>query len=144
MKNMAFVLVVGLLLAADDPEQDGVKREMVKFQGTWQFVSVEVDGTKTPYMGFTVVVKGDQWTVCEGDRCAAKVTLELDPTKKPKTIDLVYVDVEKKGRIRGIYSLEGDRLTVCYRNSEKGDRPTEFATKPDSGFVLLRLKRQKP
>jgi uncharacterized protein (TIGR03067 family) len=144
MKNVAFVLAVGLLLAADDPQQDGVKKEMAKFQGTWKFISMEVDGTKTPYKGLTVVLKGDQWTVCEGDRCAAKVTFELNPTKKPQTIDLVDVDVEKKRLIRGIYSLEGETLTVCYRNSEKGHRPTEFATKPDSGLVLFVLKRQKP
>jgi uncharacterized protein (TIGR03067 family) len=144
MRNMAFVPAVGLLLAADDPKQDDVKKEMAQFQGTWECVSVEVDGKKTPYKGFTVVLKGDQWTVCEGGRCAAKVTFELKPTKKPKTIDLVDTDVEKKRVIRGIYSLEGDTLTVCYRESEKGDRPTEFATAPDSGLVLLVLKREKP
>ncbi len=146
MKNMAFVLAVGLLLAADNPKEDGVKKEMAKFQGTWKFVSVEVDGNKTPYKGFTVVLKGDQWTVCEGGRCAAKVTFKLDPTKKPKTIDLVDLDVEKERLIRGIYSLEGDTLMVCYhRDPEKeGDRPTEFATKPDSGLVLFLLKREIP
>ena len=56
------------------------------------------------------------------------------------------MDVEKERFIRGIYSLEGDNLTICYhRDPEKeGDRPAEFATKPDSGLVLLVLKRQKP
>jgi uncharacterized protein (TIGR03067 family) len=77
-------------------------------------------------------------------RCRSAVTFELDPTQKPKTIDLVDVDVEKKRLIRGIYFLEGDTLTVCYREAEKGERPTEFATKPDSGFVLFVLKREKP
>ncbi len=145
MKNMACVLAVGLLLAADDPKQDAIKKEMAQFQGTWKFVSMEVEGKKKPdkdFTKYTVVLQGDQWTVSEGDKIAANVTFKLDPTKKPKTIDLV--DVEKKRLIRGIYSLDGDKLTVCDRGSEKGERPTEFATKADSGLVLVVLKRVKP
>ena len=131
------------------PQARCVKKEMAKFQGTWKFVSVKVDGMKMPDRAFTkatVVLKGDQWTVCEGKGCAAKLTVRLDPTKKPKTIDLVDMDVEKERFIRGIYSLQGDTLTVCYHRDpeQEGDRPTEFATKPDSGFVLFVLKREKP
>ena len=89
MKNMAFVLAVGLLLAADDPKRDGVKKEMAKFQGTWKFVSVEVDSQKMPDRAFTkatVVLKGDQWTVCEGKRCAAKLTVRLARPRNPRRL----------------------------------------------------------
>lgn len=145
MKYTFSVLAITLLSAADDPKEGVVKKEMEKFQGSWKFVSMEVDGKKKPdedINKYTVVLKGDQWTVSEGDKVAAKVTFKPDPATKPKSIDLV--DVEKKRLIRGIYFFEGDMLTVCDRGSEKGDRPSKFGTKLDSGFVLFVLKRVKP
>ncbi len=39
-----------------------------------------------------------------------------------------------------IYALEGDTLRICRPESE--DRPTEFASQPDSGILLLTAKRQ--
>ncbi len=148
-RQLLAALVAGLVLVvaapADGGEQDAVKKEMAKFQGTWKFVSMEVEGKKSADEAinkYTVVFKGDQWTVSEGEKVAAQVTFKVDPTKKPKTVDLV--DAGKGRLIRGIYSLEGDKLTVCDRGSEKGDRPTEFATKPSSGLVLIVLERVKP
>src|SRR6516162_9782879 len=126
-KNAALVLMVGLLIGADDPETGAIKKEMSKFQGTWSFVSMEVEGMKYPdnhVSMYTLVLTGDQWTFSDGKKSAAKLTFQLDPTKKPKTIDLVDMDVDKKRYIRGIYSLEGDILTVCYNRDPKkeGDR----------------------
>lgn len=125
--------------------EDATKAERVKFQGNWRFESMEVQGKRKPDTDFgkyKVVFQGDQWTVSEGDRIAARTFFRLDPTKSPKTIDIVDID---KGRIiRGIYKLEGDALTVCDRGAEKGSRPAEFATQPDSGLVLVVLRRSKP
>jgi uncharacterized protein (TIGR03067 family) len=132
-------------MAADDPKDDAIKRETAKFQGTWKFVSMEVEGKKKPdadFNKYTVVLKAHRWAVSEGDKIAAEVIFKLDPAKKPKAIDLV--DAKNKRLIRGIYSLEGDKLTVCDRGSEKGERPSEFTTKANTGLVLFVLKRVKP
>ncbi len=108
-------------------------------------MSLEVQGEQKPdtdFKKYSVVFNGDQWTVSEGDKIAAQTFFRVDPTKTPKTIDIVDID---KGRIiRGIYALKGDTLTICDRGAEKGGRPTEFATKPNSGFVLIVLNRVKP
>jgi uncharacterized protein (TIGR03067 family) len=138
------LLVVGSFLAVNDPQVDVAKEEMAKFQGNWSFVSMEVQGEKKPdeeFRKFTVVLEGDQWTVSVGETIAAQTTFRLDPTRKPKTIDLI--DMAKGRVIRGIYSLEADTLRVCDRGTEKGERPTEFATRPDSGLVLVVLQRVK-
>jgi uncharacterized protein (TIGR03067 family) len=51
---------------------------------------------------------------------------------------------DKEGhRALGIYSVEGDKLRICWTERGKA-RPTEFATKPGSGFDLWVLKREKP
>ncbi|MHB1424505.1 MAG: TIGR03067 domain-containing protein [Gemmataceae bacterium] len=140
------VLAVGLLIAADTPKEDAVAKEMAKFQGTWKFLSMEVQGKPDKGIGkYTVVFKGDQWTVSVRDKVASQATIKLDPTSKPKTIDLTLTLDPYKGKlIRGIYALEGDKLTVCDRAADKGERPTEFASKADSGLVLVVLQRVKP
>lgn len=151
MSNMTpyalMILAAGSLLAADDAKEKGVKEELEKLQGTWEFVSMEVEGVKKPdeeFKKYTVVLKGDQWTVSVADEIAARTTFRLDPTRKPKTIDLTQTLEPNQGRLlRGIYSLEGDKLIMCDRGADKGARPTGFETEPDSGLVLVVLKRVK-
>jgi len=115
--------------------------EYARLQGTWEFLSMQVDGSPKPepeYKKFTVVFKSNVWTVLEGTNVKAETPFDLDPTSNPKTIDLYPSD----GRVlQGIYTLAGDRFTMCDRGSEKGDRPTQFATAPNSGLVLVTLRR---
>ena len=122
-----------------------VNDEFKKFQGAWEFVSLEVDGGKKPdqdFKKYSVVFQGDQWTVSEGTNIAAQTTIELDPRTDPKTID-VFPQPGKGMPIHGIYLFEGDQLTICDRGEDKGDRPSEFVTKPGAGFVLIVFRRIK-
>jgi hypothetical protein len=48
----------------------------------------------------------------------------------------------EKGGILAVYELKGDTLRVCWAPLEK-PRPTEFASKPGSGYSLVELKREK-
>ena len=139
------VLAVGVFFAADAPKDDATKKELEKFQGTWKFVSLEVDGNKLPEEGFKdarLVITGDKFTVSEG-RVLHKGVFKVDVSKKPKTIDVTFTEGPEKGNtVRGIYELEGDTYKVCMTDTLKA-RPTEFASKPGSGHVLEVLKREK-
>jgi uncharacterized protein (TIGR03067 family) len=121
-----------------------------KILGTWRVVSDIVDGKEA--LNETTAKdrweitneqgkkseKGQPWKVIKsgGEFAMGYV---LDPSAKPKTIDMVRV---VGAEIRGIYSLEGDELRICYK--EKSEvRPTELASKPGSGLTLVILKREK-
>lgn len=121
------------------------KEELEKFQGTWDFISLEVDGDVKPdsdFKKYTVVFQGNQWTVSEGTNIAAQTTIELNPAANPKTID-VFSAPGKGQPIHGIYVFEDDKLTICDRGEDKGERPTDFSTEPNSGLVLIVFKRPK-
>ena len=45
--------------------------------------------------------------------------------------------------LKGIYSLDGDKLTVCYAYAPELPRPTEFKTSPDAIGYLYELERVK-
>jgi hypothetical protein len=45
--------------------------------------------------------------------------------------------------LKGIYTLEGDKLTICYAYDPVLPRPTEFNTKSGVGSYLYVLERVK-
>jgi uncharacterized protein (TIGR03067 family) len=134
-------LVVSGLLAAD-----GGNKEIDKFQGTWKFASVELDGRKVPpeaLGGARLVIKGDRFSVVD-QKATYHGTFRVDPGQSPKAIDVRFTEGPEKGKvIRGIYEVDGDTYRVCMGQAGKG-RPTEFASTPGSGNVLEILKRVRP
>lgn len=141
---LVFLAVASLFLAPD--QGDETKKELEKLKGTWKFVSIEVDGMKLPddaTADTQLVLDGDKFTLIESGT-ASKGTFTVDVTKKPKTIDAVFIEGPEKGKkCLGIYELEGDTYKVCIGMPGVKDRPKEFATKKDSGHVLEVLMRVK-
>ncbi len=144
-KCAALVLVAGLSLAADDAKKDPLDEEYAKFEGTWQIVSLEVDGMKLPaetIKDSRLIIKGKEFTMKE-KIATYKGTFTIDAGKKPKTIDLKFTEGPEKGNTSyGIYELDGDDFKLCLTITAK-DRPAEFATKAKSGLGLEVLKREK-
>jgi uncharacterized protein (TIGR03067 family) len=139
-------LVVGaaaLLLAGEAPRSDEAQKEREKLQGTWNVASMELDGQRAsdeiirqqkPW-----VIKGDKIITDEKD---GTLTYKVDPTKKPKAIDVTSVDPDVKSS-PGIYLLEGDTWKLCLAHPPNKERPTELAAKKGSGAVLIVLRRAK-
>ena len=123
-------MVASVCLAADKAD---VEKERAKLQGTWQLVSAETDGKPTPgdvCAKFRVMIAGEKFSVRFGDEVLVHdVYWDIDPTTDPKsTTDTISDGPDKGKKIRGIYRLEGDKLTTCAGPLD-GPRPTEFTGK---------------
>jgi uncharacterized protein (TIGR03067 family) len=141
-----FLLVVGVAFLAADDAQDEVKKEHARFEGTWKWVSIEMEQMKLSADALKhprLKLMGDKFTVSEENNATFGGTFKVDPSKKPKTIDVTFTDGPEKGKTAlGIYELEGDTYKVITDPAGKS-RPTEFAVKPGSRHVLQVLKREK-
>ena len=138
------VLVLGLVSAAQGPAN--AKKDLDKLQGTWKRTAAEMDGKKVSadeLQKTTLTIKSDEYVLKMGDQ-TRKGHIKLDPTKKPKQIDIISGAGPNKGKsLLGIYELEGDTFRYCIAQAGK-DRPTEFASRPGSGQGLYVNKREKP
>jgi len=146
--TIGFVLAcLGFLAAAEDEKQEAIKKDRKKYEGTWRVVSLELNGNKQPEDGakrFTVVNKGDgTWILQYDGEKVIQGTSEIDPTRKPKTIDFMTTEGDDKGKIvLGIYELGDDTRKLCYAQPGK-DRPSEFSAPAGSGHTLVVFKREK-
>ena len=125
--------------------QDEAKKDLEKFQGNWVIESVIVDGEPLPaevVKVFKMTFKDDNYTVLIGEE-KTEGAFHLDPSKNPKTIDIVPENGPDRGRKQsGIYEFDGDKIKICAAQPGK-DRPTNFETKGKIGSTLMILRREK-
>jgi uncharacterized protein (TIGR03067 family) len=123
-----------------------VRDELNRFEATWKFVSIDVEGRSVPAERFgedRLVLKGKQFTTTVGGN-TTEGTFKIDPTATPKTIDITFTDGPGKDNTqKGIYELDGDTQKICWAAPGK-PRPTEFEAKPKSGRILQVLEKVKP
>jgi uncharacterized protein (TIGR03067 family) len=136
--------MLGVLSACGGPAKTAAV-EKSKFDGTWAIESAELGGQVMPAefnKTTSMTLSGDQYVVTVG-QSPDRGTFRVDESKSPKTMDITGTEGPNKGKtIQAIYELTGDKLRVCYDLSG-GNRPTEFASKPDSQLCLVTYHRGK-
>jgi uncharacterized protein (TIGR03067 family) len=122
-----------------------VEEELKRFEATWRFVEIEVNGQKVPEKAFekdTLILNGRRFASFVGGKLVHG-DFKIDPLAKPKTIDIIFTEGPGKGHSqKGIYELDGDTQKICIAMPDQ-PRPTEFVTKADSGCIIEILKREK-
>jgi uncharacterized protein (TIGR03067 family) len=146
-------LGIGLVASADEPKGSVGKKELDKFQGTWELVADEWHGLTVLESSLkndveTLAIRGERFTITwhEGHSRTKKPfsyvdeeqsggTLQLDPTREPKEIDFLFTSGRLDGKTwRGIYRWDDGKLVVCLESNFV--RPKEFktATVPVKGY----------
>lgn len=120
-----------------------MKRDMKNLQGTWNVVSLEMEGRKLAegtLTGAKIVVEGTHFTSV-GMGMTYEGKIEIDSSTKPKSFNLVFEAGPEKGNTNlGIYEVDGDTWKMCL--ATRGSvRPKKFESGPGSGFALETLKR---
>jgi uncharacterized protein (TIGR03067 family) len=148
MKRAAWVVVLtGLLLGARSQSDDAVKKELEKFQGAWIATALESNGQKAPedqIKLYRITFTGDKYVEKVAEQTVEEGTQKLDPTKKPKTMDITITQGGQKGEMQlAIYEIEGDMLKICAAQAGSKDRPADFTAKAGSDRLLIILKKDK-
>lgn len=139
------VLTATLLAFAGDTE--AIRKDKAALQGTWKVTASEQDGEKVlaaDLKDLFLIIKGDAISIKEGGKAEERFAFQIDPTKKPKEIDLTIKFGPAKGRVdRAIYQLDGDTLRICIQSAKNAPRPDEFSTRPASKLWLVVMQRTK-
>jgi uncharacterized protein (TIGR03067 family) len=142
--GLMLALASGLLVSAQ-AQNDAVKKETEKLKGTWLVQSTLTNG-KVPddvKGGEKFIVTEDKVSVTLRDGTVAYFSFTIDPTQKPAAMDIKLFDGPDKGQvIKGIYSVEGDKLMLCFA-LPGNDRPTKFSGDKGTETSLSVLKREK-
>ncbi len=152
MKRAFVATLAAVLMVAAAPQERLGRTDKAQLQGSWRLASVEVNQKPIALetlkadgipMAGTLTIKGDNYSFRLGKH-RLEITFKTIPNTRPNAIDLTVTEGPQKGQVyHGIYRLEGDTYTIC-RPTESGKaRPTEFATRPDSGLMLVVWKREK-
>jgi RNA polymerase sigma factor (sigma-70 family) len=155
----------GATEGADEKPPAGKKDEKPKtdedrLQGTWEFYSMTAGGptvrkdemkeADTPWK--TMTFTGDKLRQLnrklrerdDGTDLVFDYRFKLDPSQKPKAIDLVHDD-DRAGRKKGetvacVYELAGDLLRLCFP-SDPNERPAVLESPVGSSNLILTFKR---
>jgi uncharacterized protein (TIGR03067 family) len=136
-------------------DADKVKAQaLTKLGGKWKVRTVELSGMQLPLQVFNV----SDWEIADGkvktgDEKGVRFT--IDPAADPAHIDIEFVSLnigaakfeDFQGPVKGIYKLDGDKLTLCMLRDDD-DRPSKFQSgNPAAGFkgayILITFEREK-
>jgi uncharacterized protein (TIGR03067 family) len=143
--HLLIVLTPIALAGAGSPD-DAAKKDLQQYQGTWTAVAVvNQDGRKASedeLRDTRLVVVGNTFTLTSKDLSVSGM-FTLDPTKTPRTIDVLLGDAKKpEEKLLGIYQIDGAMRKSCFALPGQ-ERPKGFSSL-QKGYLQFEWKRQAP
>jgi uncharacterized protein (TIGR03067 family) len=118
-----------------------MKGDLKKLQGTWNIITLEMEGQQYPPGGSRIVIQGERF-ISLNMGAEYEGSVSLDETQKPAAFDLVFDKGPEAGnKSLGIYELSGDRWKICLGLAGKS-RPKKFAAETGTGHALEVLERE--
>ena len=128
-----------LLLDPDLFRDAAARKDKEALQGTWNFVS----GIREAQL----LIAGDHFTARFRTGEIYVGTFHLDPTRKPKAMDLFIREGPERHRGKtslAIYDLDGDHLIWCPAEPGVGDRLRAFPPEGHTKHLCLVFRRDRP
>jgi uncharacterized protein (TIGR03067 family) len=160
LSMMLFVVCVASISCAKTEAEKKIEiesKERQLLQGKWRPISAVADGQKAPMEmleGGLVTFEGDQMISQVEDEVTEICRITLNPMESPKAIDLAVLDENgtllelkdsKNQSIpwirKGIYTIDGDTLTVCTPAVLEVPRPTQFDALEGTGLTVMTFQR---
>jgi RNA polymerase sigma factor (sigma-70 family) len=111
-------------------EQEGRRQEYPQGAG----VTLDFSEHELRFVARPINPLGPSW-----DATTSVHAYRVEPGRKPKGIDLI--DAKDQAFLRGIYTMEGETLRICWGDAGSEGRPTELTAKPGSGRTLGVFRR---
>ena len=120
--SVLLVAQMGLKIESRSLANDGGRRSLAagtddksdqeKMQGNWKIIRYEISGREGDQLvGVEDTISDAKWL--RPQRRTSEYQLKFDASKDPKWVDLSAERLGDKS-LKGIYKLEGDKLTICY------------------------------
>lgn len=137
MRRVIAVTLATCLFAPTD------KSDEERMQGTWELTSITIVGeVRKDIRGRSMKIESRSLTAFQDGRKTRAKGFSIDPSVRPKHIDLTSQDVEP---IRGIYELEDDVLKICFFRNLKfyRERPKSLTSDSDHRTTILTYSRRR-
>jgi uncharacterized protein (TIGR03067 family) len=129
------VFLAGAGAGRADDSKDEAKKEVAALAGSWKGQSLVQNGKPAPKEAvekLRLEIADDKFN---------GMPFTIDPSAKPKALDLTYEKDGKKLVAKCIYELSGDTLRICRPFKDPSQRPTKFESV--DGVNLMVWERSK-